>query len=95
MLAHILTTLNKRHSYGLDLFLLSIDEGITGDHALPCLTRQRLTSPTGYPAQKAPETKECKALLMQPCAMMTPIARSHQGCSPGQSLDASLHHTKA
>ena len=30
VLAHILTTLNERHSYGLDLFLLSIDEGITG-----------------------------------------------------------------
>ena len=30
MLAHMLTLLNERHSYGLDLFLLSIDEGITG-----------------------------------------------------------------
>lgn len=25
-----MTLLNKRHDYGLDLFLLSIDEGITG-----------------------------------------------------------------
>eukprot|EP00753_Platysulcus_tardus_P013268 PLAT3649.1.p1 GENE.PLAT3649.1~~PLAT3649.1.p1 ORF type:complete len:117 (+),score=20.59 PLAT3649.1:53-403(+) len=30
VLAHVLTTLNERHSYGLDLKLLSIDEGITG-----------------------------------------------------------------
>ncbi len=30
VLAHMLTTLNARHDYGLDLFLLSIDEGITG-----------------------------------------------------------------
>ncbi|BDA42367.1 Cytoplasmic tRNA 2-thiolation protein 1 [Coccomyxa sp. Obi] len=30
VLAHILTTLNNRHNYGLDLFLLSIDEGISG-----------------------------------------------------------------
>jgi cytoplasmic tRNA 2-thiolation protein 1 len=30
VLAHMLTTLNARHGYGLDLFLLSIDEGITG-----------------------------------------------------------------
>ncbi|GFR50297.1 hypothetical protein Agub_g12487, partial [Astrephomene gubernaculifera] len=30
VLAHIMTTLNARHGYGLDLFLLSIDEGITG-----------------------------------------------------------------
>lgn len=30
MLAHVLTTLNNRHKYGLDLFLLSIDEGISG-----------------------------------------------------------------
>jgi cytoplasmic tRNA 2-thiolation protein 1 len=30
VLAHVLTLLNKRHDYGLDLFLLSIDEGIAG-----------------------------------------------------------------
>lgn len=30
MLAHVMSTLNKRYDYGLDLFLLSIDEGITG-----------------------------------------------------------------
>lgn len=30
VLAHVMTTLNKRYDYGLDLFLLSIDEGITG-----------------------------------------------------------------
>jgi cytoplasmic tRNA 2-thiolation protein 1 len=30
VLAHTLTLLNQRHDYGLDLFLLSIDEGISG-----------------------------------------------------------------
>ncbi|KDQ65008.1 hypothetical protein JAAARDRAFT_116909 [Jaapia argillacea MUCL 33604] len=30
VLAHIMKTLNDRYNYGLDLFLLSIDEGITG-----------------------------------------------------------------
>lgn len=30
VLAHVLTTLNERMDYGLDLFLLSIDEGIRG-----------------------------------------------------------------
>lgn len=30
MLAHIMTLLNKRYDYGLDLYLLSIDEGIAG-----------------------------------------------------------------
>lgn len=30
VLAHVMTTLNKRYNYGLDLFLLSIDEGIVG-----------------------------------------------------------------
>lgn len=30
VLAHVLTLLNERYDYGLDLFLLSIDEGITG-----------------------------------------------------------------
>lgn len=30
VLAYVLTELNKRHGYGLDIFLLSVDEGITG-----------------------------------------------------------------
>jgi cytoplasmic tRNA 2-thiolation protein 1 len=30
VLAHVMKTLNERYQYGLDLFLLSIDEGITG-----------------------------------------------------------------
>jgi len=30
VLAHVLSVLNKRYEYGLDLYLLSIDEGITG-----------------------------------------------------------------
>ena len=30
VLAHVLSLLNQRYEYGLDLFLLSIDEGITG-----------------------------------------------------------------
>jgi hypothetical protein len=30
VLIHIMTLLNARYSYGLDLFLLSVDEGITG-----------------------------------------------------------------
>ncbi|CAI5467134.1 unnamed protein product [Closterium sp. Yama58-4] len=30
VLAHIMSLLNARHDYGLQLFLLSIDEGITG-----------------------------------------------------------------
>jgi cytoplasmic tRNA 2-thiolation protein 1 len=30
VLAHVMKTLNDRHQYGLDLFLLSIDEGISG-----------------------------------------------------------------
>lgn len=31
VLAYILKTLNERYKYGLNLFLLSIDEGITGN----------------------------------------------------------------
>lgn len=31
VLAYVLKTLNERYKYGLDLFLLSIDEGITGN----------------------------------------------------------------
>ena len=38
VLAHIMTTLNKRHDYGLNLFLLSIDEGITGRMYSHCTT---------------------------------------------------------
>jgi hypothetical protein len=30
VLAYVMKTLNERYNYGLDLFLLSIDEGITG-----------------------------------------------------------------
>ena len=30
MLAHVLTVLNQRYDYGVDFFLLSVDEGITG-----------------------------------------------------------------
>ena len=30
VLAHVLTALNKRYDYNLNLFLLSIDEGIAG-----------------------------------------------------------------
>jgi cytoplasmic tRNA 2-thiolation protein 1 len=30
VLAHVLTHLNKKYNYGLDLFLLSVDEGIVG-----------------------------------------------------------------
>lgn len=30
VLAEVMTVLNQRHNYGLNLFLLSIDEGITG-----------------------------------------------------------------
>lgn len=30
MLAYVMKTLNERYGYGLELFLLSIDEGITG-----------------------------------------------------------------
>jgi cytoplasmic tRNA 2-thiolation protein 1 len=30
VLAYVMKTLNERYSYGLELFLLSIDEGITG-----------------------------------------------------------------
>lgn len=30
VLMHIMCTLNKRHGYGLNLELVSVDEGITG-----------------------------------------------------------------
>ena len=30
VLAYVMKTLNERYQYGLNLFLLSIDEGITG-----------------------------------------------------------------
>lgn len=43
VLAHVLTTLNQRYDYGLDLFLLSIDEGITGyrDDSLESVKRNQ------------------------------------------------------
>ena len=41
VLAHVLTTLNEQHGYGLDLRLLSIDEGIAGyrDDSLATVVR--------------------------------------------------------
>ncbi|KAK0548529.1 cytosolic thiouridylase subunit Ctu1 [Tilletia horrida] len=43
VLAYVLKALNERHDYGLDLFLLSIDEGITGyrDDSLETVKRNR------------------------------------------------------
>lgn len=43
VLAYVLKTLNERHNYGLDLFLLSIDEGITGyrDDSLDTVKQNR------------------------------------------------------
>lgn len=40
----MLSELNKRHNYGLDLFLLSVDEGITGyrDDSLETVKRNEL-----------------------------------------------------
>ncbi|KAL4421680.1 hypothetical protein ABPG77_001221 [Micractinium sp. CCAP 211/92] len=45
VLAHMLTTLNARYNYGLDLFLLSIDEGISGyrDDSLETVKRNEET----------------------------------------------------
>ncbi|KAL7409692.1 hypothetical protein BDY24DRAFT_402649 [Mrakia frigida] len=44
VLAHIMKTLNDRYDYGLDLFLLSIDEGITGyrDDSLETVKRNQV-----------------------------------------------------
>ena len=43
VLAHVMKTLNERHDYGLELFLLSIDEGITGyrDDSLETVKRNQ------------------------------------------------------
>ena len=43
VLAYIMKLLNERHHYGLDLFLLSVDEGITGyrDDSLESVRRNR------------------------------------------------------
>nr|ACO15604.1 ATP-binding domain-containing protein 3 [Caligus clemensi] len=45
VLAHTMKTLNDRYNYGLDLFLLSIDEGISGyrDDSLETVKRNRDT----------------------------------------------------
>lgn len=44
VLAHIIKTLNDRHDYGLDLFLLSVDEGISGyrDDSLETVKRNQI-----------------------------------------------------
>ncbi|KAF7845077.1 cytoplasmic tRNA 2-thiolation protein 1 [Senna tora] len=44
VLAYVLSKLNQRHNYGLDLFLLSVDEGITGyrDDSLETVKRNEI-----------------------------------------------------
>ncbi|GMH43199.1 hypothetical protein BSKO_11121 [Bryopsis sp. KO-2023] len=44
VLAHLMSLLNERHNYGLDLFLLSIDEGISGyrDDSLETVKRNEI-----------------------------------------------------
>ncbi|PXF43372.1 Cytoplasmic tRNA 2-thiolation protein 1 [Gracilariopsis chorda] len=44
VLAYVLSLLNRRHSYGLDLFLLSVDEGISGyrDDSLAAVQRNKV-----------------------------------------------------
>ena len=43
MLAHVLKVLNERYDYGVELFLLSVDEGITGyrDDSLETVKRNQ------------------------------------------------------
>ena len=45
VLAHVMTTLNKRYNYGLDLELLSVDEGIIGyrDDSLETVKKNKET----------------------------------------------------
>ena len=45
VLAHVMTTLNKRYDYGLNLELLSVDEGITGyrDDSLETVKKNQIT----------------------------------------------------
>ncbi|XP_076925817.1 cytoplasmic tRNA 2-thiolation protein 1-like [Bidens hawaiensis] len=44
VLAYVMSELNRRHNYGLDLFLLSVDEGITGyrDDSLESVKRNEV-----------------------------------------------------
>ncbi|CAH9095128.1 unnamed protein product [Cuscuta europaea] len=44
VLAYVLSELNQRHNYGLELFLLSVDEGITGyrDDSLKTVKRNEI-----------------------------------------------------
>nr|GEV34941.1 cytoplasmic tRNA 2-thiolation protein 1 [Tanacetum cinerariifolium] len=44
VLEYVMSELNRRHNYGLDLFLLSVDEGITGyrDDSLETIKRNEI-----------------------------------------------------
>ena len=48
VLAHVMKTLNERYNYGLNMFLLSIDEGITGyrDDSLEVLSFELMSQST-------------------------------------------------
>ncbi len=61
VLAHILTLLNERHSYGLDLFLLSIDEGITGYRDDSLETVKRNEQQYGIPLKVSSANERCRS----------------------------------
>lgn len=61
VLAHILTLLNERHSYGLDLFLLSIDEGITGYRDDSLETVKRNEQQYGIPLKVSSAHERCRS----------------------------------
>jgi tRNA(Ile)-lysidine synthase TilS/MesJ len=87
VLAHVLTLLNKRHDYGLDLFLLSIDEGIAGyrDDSLETVKRnetQVCTSTMGlsFPAESVSRSLDYGYLIWLfefGCSMESPWRLFH------------------
>ena len=68
MLAHLLTLLNERHNYGLCLFLLSIDEGITG------------TAPAAEPSVLAAELSHSSTAVLHHAAVRAALHTADAVC---------------
>jgi hypothetical protein len=96
VLAHVLSVLNARHDYGLDLFLLSIDEGITGyrddsldvrDLAVSALSLR--STCVFYPY--APRSLSCSAFGATATSTRSPCALSAiRNCTGGRWMRSLL-----
>lgn len=78
MLAYVMSELNHRHNYGLDLFLLSVDEGITGyrDDSLETVKRNEIqVCGSCITPKRVNYSSVCRSITMS-CSCLQPLWES-------------------